>query len=178
MGVPEEELEAAEEEETEETTAEGSAEPEGREMTPNISTGQITPSLEEDEALKEKWAVVHIYSSYNNTIVHITDLTGAETISFSSGGRHVKADRFEASPYAAMRSASAASDVAKGKGITAVHIKVRAVGGTGPRTPGPGAQAAIRAIARSGFRIGRIEDATPIPHDTTRKKGGRRGRRA
>ena len=103
---------------------------------------------------------MHIYSSYNNTIVHITDLTGAETISFSSGGRHVKADRFEASPYAAMRSASAASDVAKGKGITAVHIKVRAVGGTGPRTPGPGAQAAIRAIARSGFRIGRIEDTT------------------
>src|SRR5271170_6806892 len=77
--------------------------------------------------MREKWAVVHIYSSYNNTIVHITDLTGAETISFSSGGRHVKADRFEASPYAAMRSASAASDVAKGKGITAVHIKVRAV---------------------------------------------------
>jgi small subunit ribosomal protein S11 len=146
--------------------------------TPPPATGQITSSPDEDASLKEKWAVVHIYSSYNNTIVHITDLTGAETISFSSGGRHVKADRFEASPYAAMRSASAASDVAKGKGITAVHIKVRAVGGTGPRTPGPGAQAAIRAIARSGFRIGRIEDATPIPHDTTRKKGGRRGRRA
>jgi small subunit ribosomal protein S11 len=154
------------------------AEVEEGQTAPTATTGQITSSPDEDESLKEKWAVVHIYSSYNNTIVHITDLTGAETISFSSGGRHVKADRFEASPYAAMRSASAASDVAKGKGITAVHIKVRAVGGTGPRTPGPGAQAAIRAIARSGFRIGRIEDATPIPHDTTRKKGGRRGRRA
>jgi small subunit ribosomal protein S11 len=180
MGIPEEELEKEEEkeEETEEASAEGSPEVEEEQVPANVTTGQITPSLEEDESLKEKWAVVHIYSSYNNTIVHITDLTGAETISFSSGGRHVKADRFEASPYAAMRSASAASDVAKGKGITAVHIKVRAVGGTGPRTPGPGAQAAIRAIARSGFRIGRIEDATPIPHDTTRKKGGRRGRRA
>jgi small subunit ribosomal protein S11 len=176
MGAPEEEIE--DEEETEEASAEGSPEVEEEQVAANVTTGQITPSLEEDESLKEKWAVVHIYSSYNNTIVHITDLTGAETISFSSGGRHVKADRFEASPYAAMRSASAASDVAKGKGITAVHIKVRAVGGTGPRTPGPGAQAAIRAIARSGFRIGRIEDATPIPHDTTRKKGGRRGRRA
>lgn len=177
MGIPEEELEA-EEEETEEVSAEGAPEVEEEQEQASVTTGQITPSAEEDESLKEKWAVVHIYSSYNNTIVHITDLTGAETISFSSGGRHVKADRFEASPYAAMRSASAASDVAKGKGITAVHIKVRAVGGTGPRTPGPGAQAAIRAIARSGFRIGRIEDATPIPHDTTRKKGGRRGRRA
>jgi len=176
MGIPEEELEA-EEEETEEVTAEAAEVEEEQEQT-GAATGQLTASPEEDESLKEKWGVVHIYSSYNNTIVHITDLTGAETISFSSGGRHVKADRFEASPYAAMRSASAASDVAKGKGITAVHIKVRAVGGTGPRTPGPGAQAAIRAIARSGFRIGRIEDATPIPHDTTRKKGGRRGRRA
>ena len=176
MAAPQEEIE--DEETTEEASAEGSPEVVEEQPATNVTTGHITPSLEEDESLKEKWAVVHIYSSYNNTIVHITDLTGAETISFSSGGRHVKADRFEASPYAAMRSASAASDVAKGKGITAVHIKVRAVGGTGPRTPGPGAQAAIRAIARSGFRIGRIEDATPIPHDTTRKKGGRRGRRA
>lgn len=157
--------------------AELAGEEEVEQVPANATTGQITAGGV-DESLKEKWGVVHIYSSYNNTIVHITDLTGAETISFSSGGRHVKADRFEASPYAAMRSASAASDVAKSKGITAVHIKVRAVGGTGPRTPGPGAQAAIRAIARSGFRIGRIEDATPIPHDTTRKKGGRRGRRA
>ncbi|MGI0031760.1 MAG: 30S ribosomal protein S11, partial [Nitrososphaeraceae archaeon] len=40
-----------------------------------------------------------------------------------------------------------------------------------------GAQAAIRALARAGFRIGRIDDVTPIPHDTTRKPGGRRGRR-
>ena len=127
---------------------------------------------------QDRWAIVHVYSSYNNTIVHITDLTGAETISFSSGGRHVKADRFESSPYAAMKSATAAAEVAKTKGITAVHIKVRAVGGTGPRTPGPGAQAAIRAIARSGFKVGRIEDVTPIPHDTTRRAGGRRGRRA
>ena len=132
----------------------------------------------QQQQAQEKWAVVHIYSSYNNTIVHMTDLTGAETVSFSSGGRHVKADRFESSPYAAMKSASAAAEVARSKGITSVHIKVRAVGGTGPRTPGPGAQAAIRAIARSGFKVGRIEDVTPIPHDTTRRAGGRRGRRA
>lgn len=131
-----------------------------------------------EDITKEKWGIVHIYSSYNNTVLHITDLTGAETISFSSGGRHVKADRFESSPYAAMKSAQACADLAKKKGITAVHIKVRAVGGTGPRTPGPGAQAAIRAIARAGFKVGRIEDVTPIPHDTTRKAGGRRGRRA
>ncbi len=125
----------------------------------------------------DKWAVAHIYSSYNNTIINITDLTGAETIARTSGGEFVKADRLESSPYAAMRAAAAAATMAKDKGITALHIKVRAPGGTGPRTPGPGAQAAIRALARAGFRIGRIEEVTPIPHDGTRKPGGRRGRR-
>lgn len=130
-----------------------------------------------EDIKKERWGVAHIFSSYNNTIVHITDLTGAETIAISSGGRHVTADRYESSPYAAMKSAAAVAEIAKSKGITALHIKVRAVGGVGPKIPGPGAQAAIRTLARSGFKIGRIEDVTPIPHDSTRKPGGRRGRR-
>lgn len=125
----------------------------------------------------DKWAIVHIYSSYNNTHVHVTDLSGAETIARTSGGMFVKQDRLESSAYAAMRSASYAATVAKDKGITAIHIKVRAPGGSGPRTPGPGAQAAIRAMARAGFRIGRIEEVTPVPHDGTRRRGGRRGRR-
>jgi small subunit ribosomal protein S11 len=126
---------------------------------------------------KEKWGVVHIYSSYNNTIIHITDLTGAETISRWSGGMVVKADRDEPSPYAAMIAAKRAAEEALEKGITGVHIKVRAPGGSKSKTPGPGAQAAIRALARAGLRIGRVEDVTPIPHDGTRPKGGRRGRR-
>jgi len=125
----------------------------------------------------DKWGVVHIYSSYNNTIIHITDISGAETISRTSGGMFVKADRLESSPYAAMRAASAAASTAREKGITAIHIRVRAPGGSGARTPGSGAQAAIRALARAGFRIGRIEETTPVPHDGTRRKGGRRGRR-
>jgi len=126
---------------------------------------------------KEKWGIAHIYSSYNNTIIHLTDLTGAETAAISSGGCHVNADRYESSPFAAMKASNAVVDAAKAKGFTALHIKVRAVGGTGSRVPGPGAQAAIRALARGGFKIGRIDDVTPIPHDTTRKKGGKRGRR-
>ncbi|MGB9725250.1 MAG: 30S ribosomal protein S11 [Fervidicoccaceae archaeon] len=124
-----------------------------------------------------KWGIAHIYSSLNNTIVHITDLSGAETASRVSGGMVVKADREKPSPYAAMISASRAAQVAMDRGITAIHIKVRAPGGHGLKTPGPGAQAAIRALARSGFIIGRIEDVTPIPHDSTRRPGGRRGRR-
>ncbi len=126
---------------------------------------------------KEKWGIVNIYSSYNNTIVHITDLKGAETIARGSGGMFVKASRFESSPYAAMQAAFNTAQVAKDKGITAVHIRVRAPGGHGMKTPGPGAQPAIRALARSGFQIGRIEEVTPVPHDGTRRPGGRRGRR-
>ncbi len=125
----------------------------------------------------EKWGIVHIYSSYNNTIIHLTDLTGAETVAISSGGIHVNADRYESSPFAAMKAANAVVAIAKTKGFTGFHIRVRAVGGVGSRVPGPGAQAAIRALARGGFKIGRIDDVTPIPHDTTRKKGGKRGRR-
>ena len=126
---------------------------------------------------KEKWGIAHIYSSYNNTIIHLTDLTGAETAAISSGGCHVTADRYESSPFAAMKASNAVVGAAQTKGFTALHIKVRAVGGTGSRVPGPGAQAAIRALARGGFKIGRIDDCTPIPHDTTRRKGGKRGRR-
>jgi small subunit ribosomal protein S11 len=126
---------------------------------------------------KESWGVAHIYSSFNNTIIHITDLTGAETIARWSGGRVVRADREESSPYAAMQAAARAAEEAKEKGIMGVHIKVRAAGGHGSKNPGPGAQAAIRSLSRSGLRIGRIQDVTPIPHDGTKKPGGRRGRR-
>lgn len=131
----------------------------------------------ESKKEKERWGVVHIFSSYNNTIIHMTDLTGAETVAISSGGIHVTADRYESSPFAAMKAANAVIEVARSKGFTGFHIRVRAVGGVGSRVPGPGAQAAIRALARGGFKIGRIDDVTPIPHDTTRKKGGKRGRR-
>ena len=125
----------------------------------------------------EKWGIAHIFSSYNNTIIHMTDLTGGETVAISSGGIHVNADRYESSPFAAMKAANQVVESARTKGFTGFHIRVRAVGGVGSRVPGPGAQAAIRALARGGFKIGRIDDVTPIPHDTTRKKGGKRGRR-
>ena len=141
------------------------------------SESVVKATTQTKKEVKEKWGIAHIYSSYNNTIVHITDLTGAETASISSGGVHVTADRYESSPFAAMKAANTVVDAAKTKGFTALHIKVRAVGGVGSRVPGPGAQAAIRSLARGGFKIGRIDDCTPIPHDTTRRKGGKRGRR-
>jgi small subunit ribosomal protein S11 len=122
--------------------------------------------------------LLHIYSSKNNTILHLTDITGAETISIKSGGQIVKSQREESSPYAAMQAASQIVAAMNEKGITGIHIKVRAPGGhNGPKYPGKGVQAAIRAISRSGVQIGRIEDVTPIPYGGCRMKGGKRGRR-
>ena len=100
-----------------------------------------------------------------------------ETITRVTGGMKVKADRDESSPYAAMLAAQDVAEACKTHGITALHIKLRATGGNKTKTPGPGAQSALRALARSGMKIGRIEDVTPVPSDTTRRKGGRRGRR-
>ena len=153
------------------------AEAKAEEKAEEKAEAKVEAKAEAKTEIKERWGIAHIYSSYNNTIIHITDLTGAETVSISSGGHHVNAARYESSPFAAMKAANAVIDTAKTKGFTALHIRVRAVGGVGSRVPGPGAQAAIRALARGGFKIGRIDDLTPIPHDTTRKKGGKRGRR-
>ncbi len=76
-----------------------------------------------------------------------------------------------------MKAAEKVAEIAKEKGIDSIHVRVRAPGGNKSASPGPGAQAAIRALASAGLRIGRIEDVTPVPHDGTKKKGGRRGRR-
>lgn len=125
-----------------------------------------------------RWGVAHIYASYNDTIIHVTDITGTETLAVASGGMMVKSDRMEGSPTAAMMAAKRAAETALEKGLTGVHIKVRGPGGhNGPNTPGPGAQAAIRALSRMGLRIGIIEDVTPQPHGGCRKAGGKRGRR-
>ncbi|KAJ7571328.1 hypothetical protein O6H91_01G159400 [Diphasiastrum complanatum] len=142
----------------------------------NVTLG---PTVREGEHV---FGVAHIFASFNDTFVfgllqHVTDLSGKETIARVTGGMKVKADRDESSPYAAMLAAQDVAQRCKELGITALHIKLRATGGNKTKTPGPGAQSALRALARSGMRIGRIEDVTPIPTDSTRRKGGRRGRR-
>ncbi len=130
------------------------------------------------EKNKLRWGIAHIYSSYNNTIIHITDITGSESIAKASGGMVVKAHRLEGSPSAAMTCARLAAEGALEKGINAVHVKIRAKGGhNGPVSTGPGANAAIKTLSRVGLKIGIIEDVTPLPHDGCKKKYGRRGRR-
>jgi len=115
-----------------------------------------------------KWGIAHVHASFNNTLLTVTDETGAETLAKSSGGAVVKQNRDEASPYAAMQMAEQLAEELKEQGIEGLHVRVRGPGGNRQRSPGPGAQATIRALARAGLEIGRIEDVTPIPHDGTR----------
>ena len=124
-----------------------------------------------------KWGIANIYASYNNIMITLTDTTGADTLAKVTGGMIVKQAKDESSPYAAQKAAERIAEIAAEKEITGIHVKVRAPGGNRSTSPGPGAQAAIRALARAGLKIGRIEDVTPIPHDGTKPKGGRRGRR-
>lgn len=135
---------------------------------------EIAPKVVEGE---EVFGVAHLFASFNDTFVHVTDLSGRETLVRVTGGMKVKADRDESSPYAAMLAAQDVALRCKELGVTALHIKVRGTGGNKSRSPGPGAQSALRALARNGMKIGRIEDVTPIPTDSTRRKSGRRGRR-
>ncbi|MCL4438270.1 MAG: 30S ribosomal protein S11 [Thermoplasmataceae archaeon] len=124
-----------------------------------------------------KTGIAHIFASANNTIILVTDPTGAETLAKATGGMVVKNDRDESSPYAAMKAADLVAEKLREKEISDLIIKVRAPGGNKSKIPGPGAQSAIRALSRAGFKILRIEEVTPIPHDGTKKKGGKRGRR-
>ncbi len=135
--------------------------------------------MEKQQQIKKEdiWGVAHIYSTANNTIIHITDLTGSETFARYSGGMMTDKDREQGMPFPAMLAARKAADTAIAKGLTGIHIRVRARGSQYSKSPGMGAQPAIRSLARAGLRIGTIEDTTPITHGELRKKGGRLGRR-
>jgi small subunit ribosomal protein S11 len=93
------------------------------------------------------WGVAHVHASFNNTIITLTDETGAETLAKSSGGTVVKQNRDEASPYAAMQMAEEVAEAAQERGIEGVHVRVRGPGGNSRTGPGPGAQATIQASA-------------------------------
>lgn len=129
---------------------------------------------QEDKKKKDRIGIVHIYTSFNNTILHITDMSG-NTISRISGGMTTKHDRLKANPTVAMFVAKKAAEEAKDAGITSLYVRIRAK--TGSPAPGPGAHAAVKSLSREGLKIISIADTTRTARGGPKKKGGSRGRR-
>ena len=123
---------------------------------------------------REVEAIVNIYTSFNNTIVHVTDMSG-KTISKVTGGMVTKHGRLKANPTTAMFIAKRIAEDIKDLGIRLLYFRIRAK--TRNPAPGPGAHAIVKSLSRSGFRIANILDTTRFPRGGPRKKGGRRGRR-
>ena len=123
---------------------------------------------------KEIEGVAYIYTSFNNTMVHITDLSG-QTIARVTGGQVTKHDRLKANPTVAMFVAKKAAEQAKDMGITSLYVRIRAK--TDSPAPGPGAHAAVKSMTKEGMRIISIIDTTKVPRGGPKKKGGKRGRR-
>ena len=151
------------EEETHTTSASMAPKRKERKQEETVTLG---PQVREGEHV---FGVVHIFASFNDTFVHVTEISGRETLVRVTGGMKVKADRDESSPYAAMLAAQDVAVRCKELGITALHVKLRATGGNKTKTPGPGAQSALRALARSGIKIGRIGTFS-AEHNTTTQK--------
>ena len=120
---------------------------------------------------EEKTGIAYIFTSFNNTMVHITDLSG-DTISRITGGMVTKHNRLKANPTVAMFVAKRAAEQAKEHGITSLYVRVRAK--TGNPAPGPGAHASIKSLSREGMKIISIIDTTRIPRGGPKKKGGKR----
>lgn len=123
---------------------------------------------------KEVGAILNIYTSFNNTIAHVTDFSG-RTISKVTGGMVTKHGRLKANPTIAIFIAKRIAENLKERGIKSLYVKMRAK----TRNPalGPGAHALIKSLTREGFKILNILDTTRIPRGGPKKKGGRRGRR-
>lgn len=127
-------------------------------------------SLRKDEIA----GIVYIFTSQNNTIIHITDLAG-NTISRVSGGMITKHSRLKADPTIAMFAAKKAAERARDLGINALYVRIKAK--TGSIGIGPGAHAAVKSLSKENFRIISILDTSRVPRGGPKKKGGRRGRR-
>ena len=135
---------------------------------------EIVVKPKEEKKSKDVEAIVNIYTSYNNTLVHVTDMSG-KTIAKVTGGMVTKHGRLKANPTIAMFIAKRIAENVRDLGIKSFYVRIRAK--TGNPSPGPGANAIIKSLTRSGFRILNILDTTRTPRGGPKKKGGRRGRR-
>ena len=111
------------------------------------------------------YGVAHIYSTFNNTIVTITDTNGNALSWASAGGLGFRGSR-KSTPFAAQMAAEQAAKAAMEHGLRQVEVFVKG--------PGSGREAAIRALQAAGLEVNSIKDVTPIPHNGCRPPKRRR----
>tara|TARA_B100001173_G_C15735010_1_gene440221 strand:+ start:259 stop:633 length:375 start_codon:yes stop_codon:yes gene_type:complete len=109
--------------------------------------------------------IAHIHASFNNTLISVTDRQGNAIAQSSSGAQGFRGSR-KSTPFAAQKAAEAVGDKIKMIGIESLEIQVRG--------PGSGRESAIRGLNTSGFKITKITDVTPIPHNGCRPPKRRR----
>ena len=109
--------------------------------------------------------VAHIHATFNNTIVTISDRQGNALAWATAGGSGFRGSR-KSTPFAAQVAAEKAGQVAQEMGMKNLEVMVRG--------PGPGRDSAVRALNAIGFKISRIDDVTPIPHNGCRPPKKRR----
>ena len=109
--------------------------------------------------------VAHVFATFNNTIITITDRQGNALAWATSGGSGFRGSR-KSTPFAAQVAAERAGTRAKDYGMKNIEVLVRG--------PGPGRESAIRSLNNAGFKITNISDVTPIPHNGCRPPKRRR----
>lgn len=109
--------------------------------------------------------IAHIHASFNNTIITITDRQGNALSWATSGGSGFRGSR-KSTPFAAQVAAERAGEAAKDYGLQNLDVEVKG--------PGPGRESAVRALNNCGYKIGSINDVTPIPHNGCRPPKKRR----
>jgi len=114
------------------------------------------------------YGIVHVQSTFNNTIVNITDL-GGNTLALASGGSAhgfgYRGSR-KKTPFAGEIAAEAAAEKAMARGVRSVRVKVKGIG--------RGRASALRALVRAGLEVTALEDVTPVPHNGCRPRKARR----
>ena len=128
-------------------------------------TGKTKARTKKRDKRKVDFGVAHIQSTFNNTIVTITDKEG-NTISWSSAGALGFKGSKKSTPYAAQMAAEKAAEAALEYGLKEVDCYVKG--------PGSGRETAIRALQVAGIEVAMIKDVTPIPHNGCRPPKRRR----
>ncbi len=147
---------------------------EAEEVKAEIAAESEVKKEEKKEGKPERAAIAYIFTSSNNTMVHITDLAG-NTLSRVTGGMVTKHSRLKSNPTTAMFVAKKAAERARDLGITSLYIRSRAK--TNSPGLGPGGHAAMKTLSKEGFKIISILDTTRVPRGGPKHKGGKRGRR-